>query len=166
MDVGFCLYVILCCDYGIDDAAATVDALLHAGEDGYEDVALICIGGNVPRGVSLKNGAKLLDRTAFTAVTAHESHVAVTMDTCRDPLFDIQHRDFAGDTLLRKIVLRARERTFLSGEKGCYIWDDIALKALRHPDWFAYETRRDRDGNELNVARYTFGKPYLEILDE
>ena len=262
--------LILCCDYGIDDAAATVDALLHAGEDGYEDVALICIGGNVPRGVSLKNGAKLLDRcafphvpvtlvdttalsqpsvflkdihgddgmgdlfapvpvhavpfvdwlsslkgeyhllcrgpmtlvplilergvcrkfvfmggniaeepnfhgyefnhaldrTAFTAVTAHESHVAVTMDTCRDPLFDIQHRDFAGDTLLRKVVLRARERTFLSGEKGCCIWDDIALKALRHPDWFAYETRRDRDGNELNVARYTYGKPYLEILDE
>lgn len=261
--------LILCCDYGIDDAAATVDALLHAEEDGYSEVVLVAVGGNVPRGVALRNGAKLLaqcrfphppvtlvdttalsqpgeflkaihgddgmgdlfpdvpvravpyaewlsslrggyrllslgpmtlilpilergtcerfvfmggniaeepnyhgyefnhalDRTAF-AEAVKFPHAAVTMDTCRHPLFNIQPVDFAADTLLKRIVLRARERTFLSGEKGCYLWDDIAVKVLRHPEWFAFEERSDRDGNVLCVARYVRGLPYPEVLEQ
>lgn len=261
--------LILCCDYGIDDAAATVDALLHAEEDGYSEVVLVAVGGNVPRGVALRNGAKLLaqcrfphppvtlvdttalsqpgeflkaihgddgmgdlfpdvpvravpyaewlsslrggyrllslgpmtlilpilergtcerfvfmggniaeepnyhgyefnhalDRTAF-AEAVKFPHAAVTMDTCRHPLFNIQPVDFTADTLLKRIVLRARERTFLSGEKGCYLWDDIAVKVLRHPEWFAFEERSDRDGNVLSVARYVRGLPYPEVLEQ
>ena len=52
--------LILCCDYGLDDAAATVDALAHAADDGYDCVVLVAIGGNVPRAVSLRNAKKLV----------------------------------------------------------------------------------------------------------
>ena len=265
--------LILCCDYGLDDAAATVDALSHAAADGYETVALVAAGGNVPPEVSLANAKKLvahlpfetvpvvvvdttaeeqpaeylknihgddgmgdlfsdddgfsapvvafsdwlaqidgeydllslgpmtlvprilargavrkfvfmggniaetpnfhgyefnhaLDRAAFAAVTRRYAHVAVTMDTCRHPLLNVQNVDLSGGGLQRRIVARAREMTFVSGEKGCYIWDDMAVKALRHPDWFSLYEAEDRDGNRLTVAKYTHGKPYLEILEE
>ena len=41
----------------------------------------------------------------------------------------------------------------------------MAVKALRHPDWFTQYEAVDRDGNRLNVARYTLGKPYPEIME-
>lgn len=261
--------LILCCDYGLDDAAATVDALAHAAEDGYEGVALVAIGGNVPRTVALRNAVKLaaylkptvpveivdttavvqpeeflttihgndgmgdlfpepqcavptvpfdaflrdltgeydllslgpmtvvpyilergtcrnfvfmggniaeepnfrgyefnhaLDRKAFSAVVGKYPHTTVTMDTCRHVLLNIQDNPPDGDSLLHRIVRRSREMTFVSGEKGCYIWDDIAVKYLRHPDWFQTQEATDRDGNRLTVARYVAGKPYAEII--
>ena len=47
--------LVLFCDYGLDDAAATADALAHAAEDGYEQAVLVAIGGNVPPAVALEN---------------------------------------------------------------------------------------------------------------
>lgn len=263
--------LILCCDYGLDDAAATVDALAHAKQDGYEAVALVAIGGNVPRSVALRNAVKLvaylkptvpveivdttavaqpeeflttihgndgmgdlfpdaesvcnvvpferflrsltgeydllslgpmtvvpavlargtcrnfvfmggniaeepnfhgyefnhaLDRKAFSEVVKTYPHVAVTMDTCRHTLLNIQENVPEGDSLLHRIVRRSREMTFVSGEKGCYVWDDVAVKYLRHPAWFELQTATDRDGNVLTVARYVAGKPYAEILEQ
>ena len=265
--------LILCCDYGLDDAAATVDALSHAAADGYETVALVAVGGNVPPDVAFVNAKKLvahlpfetvplvvvdttaekqpfeylkhihgedgmgdlfpddagfsapvrafsewvaclsgeydllslgpmtlvprilargkarkfifmggniaeepnfhgyefnhaLDRAAFSFVTAHYPHVAVTMDTCRHPLLNVQSADLSGGGLQRRIVARAREMTFVSGEKGCYIWDDMAVKVLRHPGWFETYPAADRDGNRLTVAKYTGNKPYPEILEQ
>ena len=263
--------LILCCDYGLDDAAATVDALAHAADDGYESVALVAVGGNVPRTVALRNAMKLaaflkpkvpveivdttagaqpeeflttihgndgmgdlfptpectvqtvpfaeflreltgeydllslgpmtlvprilergvcrtfvfmggniaeepnfhgyefnhaLDREAFSAVVKQYPHTAVTMDTCRHALLNIQDVPPEGDSLLHKIVRRSREMTFISCEKGCYIWDDIAVKYLRHPEWFERYTATDRDGNVLTVARYIAGKTYAEIIEK
>lgn len=262
------MQLILCCDYGLDDAAATVDALTHAGADGYERVVLVAIAGNVPCDVSLANAKKLtahcpcdvpvlivdttmrpqpneflksihgedgmgdlfapcestlsviafdwwvsslegaydfvslgpatlvpeilsrgtcrkfvlmggniaeepnfhgyefnhaLDRAAFAQVILHP-HVAITLDTCRVPALNVQERALAGGGLMRAIVNRCREMTFVSGEKGSYIWDDMAIKYLRHPEWFALEECTDRDGNRLTVARYRLGKPYEEII--
>lgn len=264
--------LVLCCDYGIDDAAATVDALSHALADGYASAALVAVGGNVPADVALTNAKKLaahldfgtvpyvvvdttaeeqpaqflkdihggdgmgdvfaddhgfsapvlrfsewldacegeydllslgpmtliprilarlkirkfvlmggniaetpnfhgyefnhaLNRAAFSRAVAAMPHVAVTMDTCRHPLLNVQDVDLGGEGLQRLFVRRAREMTFVSGEKGCYIWDDMAVKALRHPDWFDCSLQTDRDGNVLNVARYILGKPYTDILD-
>ena len=56
--------------------------------------------------------------------------------------------------------------TFVSGEKGCYVWDDMAVKVLRHPDWFQTYLAEDRDGNLLTVARYVLGRPYREIMEQ
>lgn len=262
------MHLILCCDYGLDDALATVDALSHARKIG-DDVTLVAVGGNVPEAVALRNAKKLvahvdfplprvrivdttdmpqpsaflktihgedgmgnlfeddgeircpvvkfsdflaglkrytlvslgpmtlvpailargicerflfmggniaetpnygdyefnhaLDRAAFSEAVKFP-HTAVTMDTCRHPLLNIQEEEIAGEDLFARIARRIREMTFVSGEKGCYVWDDVAVKALYHPDWFSCETRRDRDGNLLRVASYTYGKPYLEIL--
>lgn len=266
--------LILCCDYGLDDAAATVDALFHARADGYESAFLVAVGGNVPRAVALENAQKLvshlpfesvpvvivdttaepqreeflktvhggdgmgdlfdgvdqehvcpvvpfsaflqslegeydllslgpmtlvprilsharcrkfvfmggniaeepnfngyefnhaLDRNAFRETVRAHPHIAVTMDTCRDPHLNVQDCRIGDRTLMHRIVARSREMTFVSGERGCFIWDDIAVKALRHPDWFAFKERTDRDGNVLNVAKYCFGKPFLEIILE
>ena len=107
-----------------------------------------------------------LDRAAFTDVTQRHAHVAVTMDTCRHPLLNVQNVDLSGGGLQQRIVARAKEMTFVSGEKGCYIWDDMAVKALRHPAWFETCAARDRDGNLLNVAKYVLPKPYPEILEK
>lgn len=264
--------LILCCDYGLDDAAATADALAHAEEDGYSEVVLVAVGGNVPAEVSLRNAKKLLaalpfsypsatvvdttaeaqpseylnlihgedgmgdlfaeapasavpavafekwlktlsgeyallslgpmtlvprilacggckkfvfmggniaqepnfkgyefnhalDRRAFAETVKKYSHVAVTMDTCRNKLFNVQKHGVKDGGLLRTIVNRSRELTFRSGEKGCYIWDDIAVKALRHPDWFTIRKQTDRDGNVLSVAYYIGNSSYEEILE-
>ena len=265
--------LVLFCDYGLDDAAATVDALAHAAQDGYSQAVLVAVGGNVPPAVSLANAKKLvahlpfesvpltvvdttgeaqpyeflkeihggdgmgdlfadddgfsapvrdfagwlaafegeydalslgpmtlvprvfavkpprrfvfmggniaeepnfhgyefnhaLDRAAFSAVVRAYAHTAVTMDTCRVPALNVQHDPPAGGGLLAKIVRRARDMTFVSGEKGSYIWDDMAVKVLRHPDWFTTYTAADRDGNRLCVARYTLGRRYADIMEQ
>ncbi len=106
-----------------------------------------------------------LDREAFSACVKLP-HVAITMDTCRVPVLNIQDCGLSGTGMLRDLVRRSRELTFRSGEKGCYIWDDLAVKYLLHPDWFKLETRADRDGNLLTVARYVLNKPFTEIVDE
>lgn len=264
--------LVLFCDYGLDDASATFDALTHALADGYGEVHLVAVAGNVPAAVSLANAKKLvahckfkrppvvivdttkeaqpaeflkeihgndgmgdlfpqkkpkgaivktfaewlaqfsgeydllslgpmtlvpallgrlapqrfvfmggnvaeapnfhgyefnhaLNRKAFSDCVRYP-HVAVTMDTCRHPLFNIQQKEIAGKDIPHKIVRRSRELTLRSGEVGCYVWDDIAVKALRHPDWFALRKRTDKDGNLLTVAEYVYGKEYLEIIEE
>lgn len=266
--------LILCCDYGLDDACATADALAHARKDGYDGAVLIAVGGNVPPEVSLVNAKKLaahlppcgipltivdttaeaqpfeflkdihggdgmgdlfaetdtdvpvalfsawergfseeydllslgpmtlvprvlargtcrkfvfmggniaeepnfhgyefnhaLNRQAFSAVVRAHAHVAVTMDTCRMPLLNVQDEAAlpAGEGLMQSIVRRAREMTFVSGEEGCYLWDDMAVKVLRHPDWFELYTAKDRDGNVLTVARYVLDRTYAQIMEE
>lgn len=263
--------LILFCDYGLDDAAATYDVLRH-GKD-YDSLDLVAIGGNVPSDVALRNAEKLLanctfplpdvrivdttaiaqpneylkeihgddgmgdlfeektlvgvpvlpfekwyaqiengytllslgpmtlikhlllravpekfifmggniaerpnfhgyefnhalDRKAFSDCVKMAPHVAITMDTCRHPLLNIQEKGMKGEGTMRDIVRRSRELTFRSGEIGCYIWDDMAVKYFRHPDWFCLDEETDRDGNVLTVARYILGKEYEEIIDE
>lgn len=260
--------LVLFCDYGLDDAAATVDALLHAEEDGYQKIDLVAVAGNVPKEVALRNAKKLvanlkfefpettivdttacpqperflqnihgndgmgdlLEETTFAgrvipfaqwlneegdfdlvslgpmtlvpdalktgrvkkfvfmggnvaekpnfgeyefnhgmnaeafAYCAKFPHIAVTMDTCRNPIFNVQKTGVAGKGLLPALVNRSRELTFQTGERGCYIWDDIAVKVLRHPEWFLTERKTDAFGNVLSVAKYVFGKSYEEIL--
>ena len=262
--------LILFCDYGLDDAAATYDVLRHA-ED-YDSVDLVAIGGNVPSEISLRNAKKLvancdfalsevrivdttaieqpneylkeihgddgmgdlfeekplngvavipfeqwyaqiergysllslgpmtlvkhllvraapakfifmggnlaeapnfhgyefnhaLDRKAFSECVKMAPHVAITMDTCRNPLLNIQQTGVLGEGTMRDIVRRSRELTFRSGEIGCYIWDDMAVKYFRHPEWFELYEGEDKDGNLLTVARYIYGKKYEEIID-
>ncbi len=261
--------LIMFCDYGLDDAAATNDMLRHA--EGYDGVDLVAVGGNVPPEVALANGAKLLaalgcdlsfvrlvdttaerqpyeflkdihgddgmgdlfakapspvpvvrysdwlkeereqfdllslgpmtlvqpllerdtprrfvfmggniseipnfhgyefnhalDRAAFSACVK-APHVAITMDTCRNPLLNIQEKALEGNSLAVRLVNRSREMTFRSGEKGCYVWDDMAVKYLRHPEWFTVKEETDRDGNRLTVAEYVLGQTYPQILEK
>ena len=93
-------------------------------------------------------------------------HVAITMDTCRNPKLNIQQKKIGSEDLMHRIVGRSRELTLGSGEKGCYVWDDIAVKYLRHPDWFSLDAGTDLDGNVLTVARYECDKEYLEIINQ
>ena len=263
--------LVLFCDYGLDDAAATADALAHAKEDGYDGVDLVAIGGNVPADIARRNAKKLVanlqyaplpvtvvdttdipqpaeylaaihggdgmgdlfeERACPSEVKKFEEwlaefsgeyilislgpmtlvgallqkkqpakfifmggnvsevpnygkyefnhgvnpavfaecvkfpHIAVTMDTCRNPRLNIQQKEIGEKDVMRRIVGRSRELTFGTGEKGCYIWDDIAIKYLRHPDWFSLWKGTDLDGNKLTVARYEHDKEYLDIINE
>lgn len=263
--------LVLCCDYGLDDAVATCDALLHAQADGYSEVVLVAVGGNVPSEIALGNAKKLVANLRFPQVPvniidttdigqpseylktihggdgmgdlfeekecrypvlAFESwiaqplgefvlvslgpmtlvpqilnkggckrfifmggniaetpnfhgyefnhalnraafseavkfpHVAITMDTCRNPFLNVQENGVRGEGILQKMVMRSRELTFHSGEKGCYLWDDIAVKYLRHPEWFELYGATDKDGNALTVAKYVFSATYSDILEK
>lgn len=263
--------LVLFCDYGLDDAAATIDALSHAQSDGYEEVVLVAIGGNVPPTISLRNAIRLvancdfdyppvtvvdttaeeqpfeflasvhggdgmgdlfqdkpfranvlpfeewlkgfggeyfllclgpmtlvpallnkyapkkfvfmggniaeepnfhgyefnhaLDKEAFKQAVKFP-HVAVTLDSCRDPFFNIHDEEIEEDSLMQKIVHRFRDLTLMSGEKECYLWDDIAAKYLRHPNWFTVRYGEDRDGNELTYAKYVHGERYGKLLEK
>lgn len=262
--------LIMYCDYGLDDALATWDALTHACADGYDCVDLVAVGGNVPPEVSLCNAKKLLEqlegslpkitfvdtaaepqpseflkeihggdgmgdlfsdcakefpsvpfsrwlnslageydllslgpmtlvpallarggcrkfvfmggniaeepnfhgyefnhalnRAAFTEATRSHAHVAVTMDTCRHPAFNIQEEKIVGEALPFRIARRLRDLGLASGERGCYVWDDIAVLYLREPERFKLVRRTDRDGNILTVAEYLGGERFLELL--
>ncbi|MDE5897469.1 MAG: hypothetical protein K2H43_06620, partial [Clostridia bacterium] len=128
-------------------------------------VNFIFMGGNIAEVPNFQGYEfnHALDRNAFS-LAVKRPHVAVTMDTCRNALLNIQEHGVSEEGLLPKIVNRSRQLTFKSGEKGCYVWDDIAVKYLRHPDWFGLYEARDKDGNLLTVARYLHGETYEEII--
>ena len=260
--------LVLFCDYGLDDAAATVDALMHSQEDGYEEVVLVAIGGGVPPTISLRNAIRLvsncdfahapvtivdttaqeqpfefltgvhggdgmgnlfgdkpfharvlpfskwlndfsgeyrlvglgpmtltlellkkcepekfvfmggnienapnfhgdefnfaLDREAFCEAVKYP-HAAVTLDSCRSPFFKLQHERIEGG-LLERILSRARELALMTGAKECYPQGEIAVKYLRHPNWFTLRYGEDQNENELTYAQYVHGEQYLKLI--
>ena len=261
--------LVLFCDYGLDDAAATVDALLHSQEDGYDAVVLVAIGGSVPPTISLRNAIRLvancdfehvpvtivdttaqeqpfefltgvhggdgmgnlfsdrpfhakvlpfsewlngfsgeyrllslgpvtltvellkkcapeqfvlmggnisgepnfhgyefnhaLDRQAFSEAVTYP-HMAVTMDSCNSRFLKLQQERIGENSLLSRIVSRARELALMSGKRDCCLVGDIALKCLRHPNWFTIRYGEDQDGNGLCYAEYVHGEQYLKLL--
>lgn len=263
--------LVLFCDCGLNDAAAAVDALAHSKEDGYEEVVIVAIGGNVPSSISLRNAIRLvsncdfefapvtvvdttgeeqpfefltsvhggdgmgdlfrdkpfhakvlpfgewlegfsddynllslgpmtlvpallkkrapkrfvfsggniaedsdfhgyefnhaLDKNAFTEAVAYP-HVAVTSDTCRNPFLNIRSERIEGKSVMGKIVSRARDLLLMSGEAGCCIREDIAVKYLRHPDWFTLRYGEDGDGNGITYAEFVHGEKYLNLLEK
>ncbi len=263
--------LVMFCDYGLDDAAATVDILQHAEKDGYDSIHLVAIGGNVPADVALENACKLVSNLKFTALPltivdtvdveqpaeylaaihgrdgmgdlfdkrecftrvvkfaqwidrfngdyilvslgpmtlvplilkkflpekfvfmggnvsetpnygkyefnhginpaafaecVKYKHVAITMDTCRNAKLNVQNKEIGQQDDMHRIVGRSRELSLGTREKGCFVWDDIAVKYLRHPDWFTLSNETDCDGNKLTVARYKGNREYLEIINE
>ena len=48
------------------------------------------------------------------------------------------------------------------GEKGCYVWDDVAAAYLLHPERFTLRQQTDRDGNRIFNAVYVSDKLYFE----
>lgn len=262
--------LVMFCDYGLDDAVATVDVMTHWKEDGFDEVDIVPVGGNVPTEIALRNAKKLIAGLTFplpriTVVdttcipqpaeflkdihggdgmgdlipdadcsvpvigffewisTLKEGfvllslgpmtlvkyalekkpsrfifmggniserpnygdyefnhgvnpeefsrcvrfpHVAITMDTCRCEQINIQQRKIEGRDLMHMLVRRSKEMTFHSGEIGCYVWDDIAVKYMRHPEWFSLYEAYDRDKNRLTVAKYMQDRTYVEIMEE
>ncbi len=262
--------LVMFCDYGLDDAAATVDVMTHWREDGYNQIDIVPVGGNVPTEIALRNAKKLIanlcmplpcirivDTTDYPqpseflqtihgmdgmgdlfpdracnvpvlkfcdwlkelesgfvlfssgpmtmvpyALEKHPCrfifmggniaetpnyhgyefnhginpkafaecvrcpHVAITMDTCRNELLNIQHREIPAGNLLHMIACRDKELSFVRKENGCYTWDDIAVKYMRHPEWFSLYEAYDRDCNLLTVAKYMRCETYVEILDK
>ena len=262
--------LVLFCDYGLDGAAATVDALLHSEEDGYEEVVLAAIGGSVPPSISLRNAIRLvsgcdfshspitivdtteedqpfeflasvqggdgmgnlfedgpfhakvvpfdrwlnafsggyrllslgpmtltvkllqkcapeqfvllggnvaaepnfqgcefnqaLDPVAFQEAVKY-AHAAVTLDSCQSRFLQIGQEGIGGQFLLERIVSRARELALTSGKKEFCLSGDIALKLLRHPNWFMLRYGEDEEGNGLTYAEYVHGEEYLKLLE-
>ena len=262
--------LVLFCDYGLDGAAATVDALMHSQEDGYQEVVLVAIGGCVPPTISLRNAIRLvsgcnfshspvtivdttqeeqpfefltnvqggdgmgnlfedgpfhakvvpfdrwlnafsggyrllslgpltlvikllqkcapeqfvflggniaaepnfhgcefnqaLDPAAFQEAVKYP-HAAVTLDSCQSRFLKIAHEEIGGQSLFKRIVSRARELALMSGKKEVCLSGDIALKLLRHPNWFLLRYGEDEEGNGLTYAEYVHGEEYLKVLE-
>lgn len=106
-----------------------------------------------------------LDREAFKEALSYP-HVAVTENTCRNSFLNVRSERIEGESLLCEIVSRARDLLLMSGETDCCIRDDIAVKYLRHPDWFTLRYGEDGDGNELTYAEFVHGEKYLNLLEK
>ena len=261
--------LVLFCDYGLDGAAATVDALLHSQEDGYQEVVLVAIGGRVPPTISLRNAIRLvahcnfahspvtvvdttqeeqpfefltgtqggdgmgnlmedgpfhagilpfskwlnafsggyrllslgpmtlvkkllqkcapvqfvfsggtiaaepnfhgrefnhaLDAAAFQEAVKYP-HAAVTLDSCQSRFLQIGQEKMGGQSLFNRIVSRERELALMAGQREFCLSGDIALKLLRHPNWFVLRYGEDEEGNGLTYAEYVHGEEYLKLL--
>lgn len=103
-----------------------------------------------------------LDREAFTYCLQYP-HIAITLDTCRNPLLNIEKRIILGDDVLSQIMRRDQVLGVQRKEIGCYVWDDIAVKYLHHPEWFEKTLGVDRDGNSVTTLKYIRENHYLDI---
>jgi len=89
-------------------------------------------------------------------------HVAITLDTCRTERLDMRKFTIAGDDIHSQI-LRADKRLSISrGEKGCYVWDDVAACYVLYPDRYEIKQETDPFGNTIYNAYYVSDKLYFE----
>lgn len=92
--------IILICDYGLDDAAATSYILEHY--DYFDSIDIIPIAGNMPIDVSFKNAMRILNSLDFlpTNVRLIDSS---SIPQFEENLTDIHGNDGIGDFLPKKI---------------------------------------------------------------
>ena len=128
------------------------------------DHELIIMGGNISEKPNyneyeFNHG---MDPEAFSYCVKHP-HVALTLDSCRNPLCDFSKIEINGNSLLEKF---ARKSVVLSGrrsEEACYIYDLIAVQYLFFPERFECEIKNDSFGNSLNTAFYTAKNPIVNF---
>lgn len=101
-----------------------------------------------------------MDKEGF-AFCCREPHACVMLDTACNAL-DIQQADIPCDSLYHRLMARYRDLCTQNGEKGCYVWDDVAVWYLLRPDLFDIVEKTDKYGNQINCLSYNGGN-YLQI---
>ncbi|MBQ4612977.1 MAG: nucleoside hydrolase [Clostridia bacterium] len=104
--------IALLCDYGVDDAAATLYLLKFA--ERFETVDILPIGGNVPRAVAHDNAKRLLSNIPCVPDNVRLVDTA-SLPQPEDFLTDIHGNDGMGDIL---------------PQDHCYVGDE-----LHYEDW-------------------------------
>ncbi len=116
---------------------------------------LLMMGGNIEEepnynGYEFNHG---MDAEAFAECVKY-SHKIATLDTCHHPLCDFYNIDIKKGDLFYKMVSRAVTLSKERKEKGCYVYDLIAVVYLTHPEKFDCEIKKDPYGNTLSVLKY------------
>ena len=88
-------------------------------------------------------------------------HKAVLLDTGCENL-DISHLEIPLNTPYNILANACKMLSAKRGEKKCFIWDDIAVRYLFHPQSFTEKMQYDKNGNLINALTYigdpiTFG---------
>lgn len=118
--------------------------------------ALIMMGGNIaePPNFDKYEFNHGMDPDSF-AECVKFNHFVATLDTCHCAPCDFNLIDFKDDGLFGKAVKRYIELSNSRAEKGCYIYDLVAVAYLLQPEKFSSEFKTDPFGNRLNVLKYT-----------
>lgn len=89
-----------------------------------------------------------LDIPAFNACTRYP-HVAATLDSCRDPGFNLAGKRFTDGSLLSRLLNRSIELAEARHPDNCYVYDYIAVHYAVNPKDFTTTKAVDREGNDL-----------------
>ena len=128
----------------------------------YGDLPLVMMAGNISEppnynGYEFNHG---LDTRAFAECVKHP-HVCATLDTCHNPLCDLNLFENSQKGLLKTLLDRYREMSRARHEAVCSVYDLTAVVYLIHPEYFTTEMLADKDGNEVAVLRYIFNEPIV-----
>ncbi len=80
-------------------------------------------------------------------------HVAATLDTCRDPAFNLAGKRFEENCLMNKFINRAIALAEARHPDNSYIYDFIASLYLTEPKLFKTERVTDKWGNTLSQLK-------------
>ncbi|MBQ9975355.1 MAG: nucleoside hydrolase [Clostridia bacterium] len=146
-------YILL----SLGPCTVTLDILKHYGE-----LPLVMMAGNISEppnynGYEFNHG---LDTQAFAECVKYP-HACATLDTCHNPLCDLNLFENSQKGLLKTMLDRYREMSRSRHEAVCSVYDLTAAVYLIHPEYFRTERLNDRDGNEVTVLRYIFNEPIV-----
>ncbi len=135
----------------------TLDILKRCG-----NLPLVMMAGNISEppnynGYEFNHG---LDVQAFAECVKYP-HVAATLDTCHNPLCDLNLFEISQKGLLKLMLERYLEMSRERNEAVCSVYDLTAVVYLLHPEYFTTEKRTDKDGNEVTVLKYIFSEPIV-----
>ncbi len=128
----------------------------------YPDCRFIMMGGCVDGypnfdGDEFNHG---MDKESF-AFCCHRPHACVMLDSMCEAL-NIENAHIPTDNLYHTLMNNYRQRCVQNGEKGCYVWDDIAVWYVLRPQLFEIEQKTDKYGNLINCLKYVGGN-YLQM---
>lgn len=102
-----------------------------------------------------------LDADAFN-YCVKSPHVAITLDTCRTDMLDMEKAKIEGDDLHSRIIRAYKKLVLARGEDGCRVWDDVAACYILYPERYEVIKVKDPYGNIISNANYISDKLYFE----
>ncbi len=93
-----------------------------------------------------------LDIPAFNECVKYP-HAVATLDSCREPRFNLAGKPRKGVELIDKLINRSIELATARHPDNCYIYDYIAVEYLTAPETFKTVKAVDREGNELSEIK-------------
>ena len=125
--------------------------------------ALVLMGGCVdtPPNFGEYEFNEALDPEAF-AFCLTFPHVAITLDTCRVPKLDMRRLHIDAPDVHSAIIRADQALSITRGEEGCFVWDDVAVCCLMHPERFISVQKTDPHGNVITMAEYISELEYFE----
>jgi len=126
-------------------------------------IELILMAGNISEepnynGYEFNHG---INPEAF-AFTVKHPHVVATLDTCHNPLCNLNNISFSQEGAFGDAIARYKALSNSRNEQICSIYDMMSIVYLVSPERFDVKEMTDPQGNKLNVLVYTDDKPVID----